>query len=190
MVAARCRARVQRRLAADRRGRQDQRARTDRPDRRQLGRAPAGDRLQDRQASREPICWATTAAPPCSCRSTCMRWAPLPSDTRGWPTPRRRCITSPTAGISRVDTIQGADFVRSTSERPDAATEADQLASTLRTINDGVRERPLLPLRRRQSQDAATTAPTATSAPPAAPMSTSGSPTRSASIWTRSRRSS
>ncbi len=42
-------------------------------------------------------------------------------------------------GHFAIDTIQGADFVRSTSESPDAATEADQLASTLRTINDGVR---------------------------------------------------
>ena len=48
-------------------------------------------------------------------------------------------------GHFAVDTIQGADFVRSTSERPDAATEADQLARTLRTINDGVREGRFFP---------------------------------------------
>ena len=48
-------------------------------------------------------------------------------------------------GHFAIDTIQGADFVRSTSERPDAATEADQLARTLRTINDGVREGRFFP---------------------------------------------
>ena len=48
-------------------------------------------------------------------------------------------------GHFAIDTIQGADFVRSTSESAHAATEADQLARTLSTINDGVHEGRFFP---------------------------------------------
>ena len=135
------------------------------------------------------IWWATTTAPRCSCRSTCMPWAALPSDERTWPTPPRRCITSPTAGISR-----------STRSRAPTSSAAPPRAPTpppRPTSSPARSARSMTACARAASSPSpatiarpATTAPTATSAPPAAPMSTSGSPTRSASISTPSSRSS
>ena len=182
MVAARRRARVQRRLAADRR-RAAASARGDAS----TGSTPTP---RDRLRAVDYKTGKRRAGDLVGHYNGSALQLPLYMHALGRAAERRASMADSAAALHYVtdrghfaiDTIQGADFVRSTSERPDAATEADELARTLSTINDGVRERPLLPLRRRQSQDAVRTAPTATSARPAAPMSTHASPTRSASI--------